>query len=245
MEPYYQDANCTIYNADCRDVLPELAGSDVDLVFTSPPYNLGTTNGGPSGLHGGSLAARDLAGGYGTHLDAMPQHEYDAWQTRTVAALWDTLSDNGAIFYNHKPRVQNGRLIVPTMYGGDLPLRQIITWDRSTGMNFSDSFFLPKSEWIIVWAKAEWKLVNRKACEVGDVWRVRPEQDTAHPAPFPLALPLMAIGATTARTVLDPFAGSGTTLRAAKDLGRCAIGIELEERFCELAAKRLAQEVLF
>ena len=68
--------------------------------------------------------------------------------------------------------------------------------------------------------------------------------DNEHPAPFPLSLPLKAISATTATTVLDPFMGSGTTLRAAKDLNRKAIGIELSERYCEVAAKRLAQGTL-
>lgn len=241
LDPYYTDEHVTLYHGSADDVLPHLAG--IDLVFTSPPYNLGTTNGGRSGLLAGSLAAKSLAGGYGTHDDAMPQDEYDAWQTRTVAALWNTLSEDGAIFYNHKPRIQRGRAILPTQYGGDLPIRQVITWDRGTGLNFSESFYLPKSEWIVVWAKPAWRLASRKACELGDVWRIPPEQDTRHPAPFPLALPTTAIGSTNAQLVLDPFAGSGTTLRAAKDLGRKAVGIELEERFCELIATRLAQEV--
>lgn len=242
MKPYYDDGTCVIYNADCLDVLAEL--SDVDLFFTSPPYNLGTCNGGSSGMHAGSLAASDLSGGYASYDDARPQHVYDAWQGLVVASMWQALSATGAIFYNHKPRIQGGRVILPTRYGGELPVRQIITWDRGTGMNFSESFFLPKSEWIVVWAKDGWRLRDRSASEVGDVWHVRPETSGDHPAPFPLALPTKAIGATDAAVVCDPFMGSGTTIRAAKDLGRKAVGIELDERYCELAAKRLAQEVL-
>jgi DNA modification methylase len=223
-------------------VLPDLTG--VDLFFTSPPYNLGTTNGGASGMHAGSLAAADLAGGYTSYDDARPQHVYDAWQSLVVASMWQALSDNGAIFYNHKPRVQGGRVIMPTEYGRGLPLRQIVIWDRGTGMNFSESFFLPKSEWIVVWAKDGWRLIDRKVSELGDVWRIPPERAGDHPAPFPLGLPMRAITATAAAVVCDPFAGSGTTLRAAKDCGRRAVGIELDERYCEMAAKRCAQGVL-
>ena len=80
---------------------------------------------------------------------------------------------------------------------------------------------------------------------VDDLWKITPECDSKHPAPFPLKLARQAVATTTAQIVLDPFMGSGTRLRAAKDLGRKAIGIEIEERYCEIAAKRLGQEVLF
>ena len=242
MTPYYDEDGITIYHARCEDVLPSL--SDVDLVFTSPPYNLGTSNGGPSGMHAGSLAAADLAGGYSTYDDAMPQDEYDRWQRFVLLSLWRTLSDRGAIFYNHKPRIQGGVAHLPTDFGAGLPLRQVIVWDRGTGMNFSSSFFMPKCEWIVVWARDGFSLVDKSASQVGDVWKCRPETDGAHPAPFPVTLPKMAMNATHPGLVLDPFMGSGTTLRAAKDLGRRAVGIELDERYCEIAASRLSQQSL-
>lgn len=240
MIPYYDDGARIIYHADNRDVLPDLA--NIDLVFTSPPYNLGTSTGG--GFNDRSPAAKDFQDAYRSYDDALPADEYERWQTEVVSACWKTLSDDGAIFYNHKPRIQNGIAKLPTDYGPTLPLRQIIVWNRQTGLNFSRSFFLPKSEWIVVWAKPEWRLAERSACEAGDVWTIPPETNDRHPAAFPLALPTLAISSTTAETVLDPFAGVGTTLRAAKDLGRRAVGIELDERYCEIAARRLDQEVL-
>jgi len=238
--PYYADDHIVIYHGDCLEIMPTL--SQVDLVFTSPPYNLGTSTGG--GMHRGSLSASDLAGGYGDHDDAMPTAAYDEWQSACVRMMWDALSDNGAVFYNHKPRPQNGELKLPLVYGSGLPLRQIVVWDRGTGMNFATTHFLPKHEWVIVWAKPAWRLLDKKVSGRGDVWRIRPEVDDAHPAPFPLALPRTAIEATPAKLVLDPFMGSGTTLLAAKMLGRRAIGIDLNERYCEIAAQRCAQDVL-
>lgn len=90
-------------------------------------------------------------------------------------------------------------------------------------------------------AKRAFRITTR---DVDDLWRIPPESGSDHPAPFPLALATRSIRTTTADLVVDPFMGSGTTIRAAKDLGRKAIGIEVEERFCEIAAKRCAQEVL-
>lgn len=126
----------------------------------------------------------------------------------------------------------------------EVTLRQIIIWSRPKGHNFNDGYFVPSFEWIFLLAKDDFKL-EKQACGFGDVWKMNPsdDRDGDHPAPFPEALPSRAIQATTAELVCDPFSGSGTTLVAAKNLGRKAIGIEIEERYCEIAANRLSQEI--
>ena len=91
---------------------------------------------------------------------------------------------------------------------------------------------------------------HQEATRWGTIWRIarrQQQQGKLHPVEFPDTIPLRCIRATTDRgdMVLDPFAGSGTTGRAAKDLGRRAILIELEERWCGTSANRLRQEVLF
>ncbi len=267
-EPYYHNeaAGITIYCGRCDEVLPHING--VDLVFTSPPYNLGNTSGGgepaarmghysadaPMGKARGGLglwaaASRPggLSGGYGIHEDAMLHDEYVAWQQATLTTLWATLSDRGAIFYNHKPRVLNGGLVTPLDYvPAELRanVRQEVIWKRSGGINFSLAFYLPMHERIVVLAKRAFRLASKGASGVGDVWTVHQEVGSAHPAPFPIGLPARAIETTPAGLVLDPFMGSGTTLRAAMNAGRKAIGIEISEEYCEIAVRRLQQSVL-
>lgn len=239
--PYYSDDFATIYHADCLDVLPSLAG--VGLVLTSPPYNLsgdGNKPGHP--LANGRSTFVDLSGGYDGHDDAMPHGEYVAWQHEVLRGCWATLTEDGAIFYNHKPRVGGNRVRLPLeLVPAEIPCRQIVTWDRGTGFNRRLTYFVPSYEWVLILAKPAFRI---DTYSVNDVWRIPFETGTEHPAPFPLRLASTAVNATPASLVLDPFAGSGTTLRAAKDAGRRCIGIEKSERYCEIAAKRLAQEVL-
>jgi modification methylase len=250
VKPYYDDGICTIYHSDCMDVLPTL--SDVDLVFTSPPYNLGGApwphlgHWKPGDSPGGKGKWRSGADGsdgvsYAEHEDTLPHEEYVAWQQKCLFAMWATLDDNGAIFYNHKPRVVGGRLWLPLELNPDLPLRQIIVWARPGGMNFNPTAFMPTHEWIMVLAKEDWRLKNKGVSGLGDVWKVAPDEND-HPAPFPVGLPARAIEATAPDLVLDPFMGSGSTLRAAKDAGVRCIGIEKSERYCQMAVDRLAQE---
>jgi len=262
MKPYYQHGGIVIWHGDCREILPLLPAASIDLVFTSPPYNLGNTTGGgfpdrfghylkSTGLSGrgggGKWGGGALANGYGVHNDDMPHETYLAWQGAVLEACWRLLTDRGAIFYNHKPRVLDGRLVPPLDYV-PAPLRQFvrqeIIWKRSGGINFSPAFYLPMHERIVVLARRDFRLTSKGASGVGDVWDEHQETNNSHPAPFPIGLPARAIETTAPELTLDPFMGSGTTLRAAKDAGRQAVGIEIEERWCEMAARRLQQEVL-
>jgi site-specific DNA-methyltransferase (adenine-specific) len=245
----------TLYLGDCRDILPTLG--PVDLVFTSPPYNLGNTAAGSGDFPGkklgnygdgarlgrrggnGKWSGGALAAGYGSFDDAMPHAEYVEWQKSTLKQCWDLLTDAGAIFYNHKPRVMNGALVTPLEYNPGLPLRQIIIWARAGGINFSPVFYLPTHEWIVLLAKPGFRLRDKSASGIGDVWYVPQQPDADHPAPFPLGLPMRALETTTAQTILDPFMGSGTTGVAAVRMQRDFIGIERDPAFFDIACKRI------
>lgn len=242
IEPYYKDEFCTIFNARCEDVLPRL--EPVDLVLTSPPYNLGEGMEDKGGLrigHGGSKwGAGTLHKGYYNYSDDLPYPEYCKWQREILQACWDRLTPTGAIYYNHKPRLVRGELRLP--FFTELPLRQIVIWDRGGGFNYMAGAYCPHHEWVMVYAKPGFRLRDKAASGVGDVWRIQPERGTPHPAPFPLALARRAIKTTRAQTVLDPFMGGGTVLRAAKDLGMKSIGIEINESYCRMAVERLRQQ---
>lgn len=229
----------TLYLADCRDVLPTLASGDAGICFTSPPYNLGEGMEDKGGLrighYGSKWGDRKLRDGYGEYADNMPYAEYSAWQRDTLAELWRICS--GAIFYNHKPRIVKRSLRLPIFC--DLPLRQIIIWDRASGFNAMNGAFAPMCEWVLLYAKPDWSLRDKAASMLGDVWRIPPVSDSDHPASFPKALPLRAINACTDEVVIDPFMGVGTTGVACAELHRNFIGIEREPKYFDIACRRM------
>jgi site-specific DNA-methyltransferase (adenine-specific) len=243
--PYYQDDLVTIYHGDALQAMRAMADESVDIVVTSPPYNMGLVPGGNGrGMYrpGVNNKAGRFRAGYGVHDDAMDQDAYDSWQRECVAEMWRVA--RLAVFYNHRPRVEHGRLRLPLgLDFGPAILRQIIVWDRGTGIDVNLRAFVTRGEWIALLAKPAFALVDHAASGMGDVWRLGMATDEPeHPAPFPVSLPTRAIDATGARSVLDPFVGSGTTLVAAKAAGIEGIGVEIDERWCRRAAVRSSQE---
>lgn len=233
----------TLHCGDCLEVMRSMPPASVDMVFTSPPYNLGVSTGG--GLKGaknsGKWVSSALANGYSCHDDAMDYGEYIEWQKSVLSECWRLLTDNGAIYYNHKPRVQAGLLQTPLDLNPGLPVRQIVIWRRCGGINFSPSFYLPSHEWIVIFAKPGFRLKSKGASGVSDVWEIPQEIDSPHPAPFPVYLPHRAIETTSAQTILDPFMGSGSTGVACMELDRRFIGIEISQQYIdEIAEPRIA-----
>lgn len=243
--PYYQDDAVTIYHGRCEDVLPTLADGAFEIVVTSPPYNMGITPGGNGrGMYRHSTQkATRFRDGYDGDSDAIDPDEYAAFHRWALREMWRVTSR--AVFWNHRPRVMHGRLVDPLDgdYGG-LVLRQRIILDRGTGIDINLNQFCTRGEYLLLFPHDGFRLVDHSASGMGDVWRVGRELKVDHPAPFPVAVPARCIAATGAMTVLDPFMGSGTTLRAAKDAGVHAVGIEQSERFCEMAARRMDQGAL-
>lgn len=214
LRPYYEHAGITIYLGDCLEILPQLT-ERVDACFTDPPYNVGKD--------------------YGTWNDAMPSDEYLAFCAEWIAGI-KTLCNSITVYTPRKWMPQYWQML-----GYDFS-QIVMTWRTNTGalrgnwirqtasLLTNASPQQPTSDW--------WD--NPQSRRMGYFFR---EVDYGHPGATSEDITRRALNLSTGR-VLDPFAGAGTTLSMAKASGREAIGIEIEERYCEIAAKRLSQEVL-
>ena len=225
LKPYYEHAGITIWHGDCLEILPTLA--PVDHVITDPPYNeqthAGALTNGPGDDHLVDFAPLGDAGF--RHAFTGIGRVVQRWTVATVAwqhaALLEREPITGLRF------VRLGVWVKPNgtpQFTGDRPAQG---WEAVVILHRAD-------------VKLKWNGGGRHG-----VWNI-PKESTCHPTGKPLRLvkEFVSLFTDPGDTILDPFMGSGTTLRAAKDLGRRAIGIEIEERYAELAAKRMAQEVL-
>lgn len=225
---------------DSLDVMKTMDSNSVDLIITSPPYNLknSTGNGMSHNTKTGKWAGAALQNGYSNYDDCMPHEEYSKWQNNCLKEMFRLIKDTGAIFYNHKWRVQDGLIQDRSDIVKGLPVRQIIIWKRKGGINFNPGYFLPTYEVIYLIAKPKFKL-SPKSNAFGDVWEFKQEMKNPHPAPFPVELIDRIVKSTTAEIILDPFIGSGTTAIAALMNDRKYIGIEISKEYCNMAKKRV------
>ena len=236
IKPYYDSDGITIYHADCRDVLPQL--EPVDCVITSPPYNM-IPSGKPSGLLAEARCKKTES--YESYEDNLPQEEYEQFIHSVVSRC---LHLSPIVWVNHKTRFVDRVARHPIRFL-DFPLFAEVIWARPGSTTLNAKRYAPSHEFILGFGVP--KYWDRCHDTKLTVWRMAPETDiSGHPCPFPLEIPqrLIASSCVPNGTVLDPFMGSGTTLVAAKLEGKKAIGIELEERYCEIAAERLRQGVL-
>jgi site-specific DNA-methyltransferase (adenine-specific) len=226
MKPYYEDAaaGITIYHADCREVLPSLP--KVDLVLTDPPYSHQHMDGG------GLASARPFyAGGALKGLNDFKLPEY--WQLIHAAAPM-------LVAFCSRDLVSE-YCAAATGCGRKLDLH---FWHKTNAIPFTANTWKSDVEYIVLaWdRKPGWTQCEQSAHS--KVWISPINQDHLHPAAKPIPLLMKYIRVLNAQAILDPFMGSGTTLVAAKRLGRRAIGIEIEEKYCAIAAERLERERL-
>lgn len=204
-----------IYCMDALDFLKNLPNESVKLFITSPPYNLANSTGGfwraKSAETAGRWGNSPLRTGYDTHSDNMSRRDYVKWQKNCLEEMLRAIRPDGAIFYNHKPRVQGGLMESPHEIVSGFPVRQVIIWNRGRGFNFNDTYFVSFHEYIYLICKPDFRL-KQGACGLSDVWNISPESGNDHPAPFPVELPDRVLQSVDmdGHYVCDPFGGSGT-----------------------------------
>jgi site-specific DNA-methyltransferase (adenine-specific) len=224
--------NATLYMGDCRDILPTLP--KVDVVVTSPPYNLVKEYSG-----GSTNTLKSLDGVYDDwYADEMPEDEYQEQQKQVVRACIAVC--NGSVFYNHKVRYAWGRrgcVYHPMDWLREFPLWCEIIWDRCGSLANNTPRFAVQDERIYQIGKpAVWTRTKSTT-----IWRFPPQAAEGHVCAFPVELPRRCIEATThaGHVALDPYMGSGTTGVAAMELGRAFIGIEREPKYFDIACRRI------
>ncbi len=217
--PYYQDDHVTIYHGDCLDLLDGLTAG---VLVTDPPYGMK----------------------YETNRRG-PRYETVATADRPRGIVGDedtTLRDSVLVLWGTRPALVFGTWKRPR----PSTTCHVLTWIKGDHLGMGDLSvpWRPNTEEVYVIGRGFTGHRGTSALNYpGPVsWASR---GRCHPHEKPVELLRDLIGKCPPGVILDPFMGSGTTLRAAKDLGRRAIGIEIDERYCEIAANRLRQGVLF
>lgn len=230
MKPYYEHGGIKIYHGDCRDVIPQITKNHgFHLLCTDPPYGLGEARGknrSRGKAFGGPLAKKN------TRNRVIPATDYGV-------SDWDDSAPEEKTI-----QLIRDEAIYQIIFGGNFfnlpPSSCWLVWDKDNSGDFAD-------------CELAWTNLKKAVRKIRYRWNgmlqehMDKKEVRFHPTQKPLPVMKWAImqAPEDCQTVIDPFMGSGTTLVAAKELGRWATGIEREEKFCEIAAKRLQQEVLF
>ena len=247
-----------IYNNDCRDVIPVLSNDSIDLVITSPPYNVKL----------GDNKYNKIA--YDEYDDSLPYDEYLSLIETTFQELYSKVKIGGRVAINVAD-TKNGRIplesdVTQLMVKNKwLPYSHIIWQKNNIGNRTawgswkspSSPFFLFSFEHILLFAKETYKLQYKGETDLerdefiqwtNAYWVMSPESKkrVKHPAPFPKELPyrLIKMLSWKGATVFDPFGGSGTTVAVANDLDRDGIMCDVSKQYCEYAHSRVKESIL-
>ena len=227
-----------IYQGDCLELLKQLESESVDCIVTSPPYNKHSAKRKCGKTDSWQKANID----YGNFKDDLPEEEYQEQQKQVLRECLRVLKKDGSIFYNHKPRIVNHKVIFPHEWLNEFNVRQMIIWNRKNSPVLEPIRFMPIVEYIF-WVTKERKTpkFNKEAFHFKEIWEIPPKVNPNHPATFPEEVVERCIIATTEKgdVVLDPYMGSGTTAKVSKKMGRMFIGFEVNPHFIELATQEI------
>ena len=234
----------TIIVGDTLKTLHTIPNDFFDVGVTSPPYNKGER-------HKGWLVDNVL---YDKVADRKDEYGYRREQKAVLNDLYRVTKPGGAFFYNHKIRWDRGWLLHPYEWVAQTKwvVRQEIIWQRKIAGNIRGWRFWQVDEriyWLYKPKEAEetkpiGKELEARHAKLTSIWEIRPESKVRWaPDPFPLAIPARCIYSILGEgkgRIIDPYAGSGTTLIVAKLLGYEYLGIEISEDYTNKALERLA-----
>lgn len=225
-----------IKQGDCLELMKDIPDGSVDLIITSPPYNLGNTH------HTGNKRFKP----YGKHNDDMKELDYQDWQVEVLNECFRILKDDGSMLYNHKNRISKGVQITPYQWllKTDFVIKQEIVWQNGS-QNFDKIRFYPFTERVYWLAKSpKTKLYN--TINHHDVFTKADWNSVGTNGKFKRAFPVKMVDDLLScfpksEVVLDPFMGSGTTGVACQNANRNFIGFELDEVYFDIAKERLEE----
>jgi site-specific DNA-methyltransferase (adenine-specific) len=226
-----------IYNEDCIETLKKMPDNFLDLIVTSPPYNKGYWSRNRQLSNQNIFKTKSRRITYGDFDDNLQPEEYEKKQRDLINECLRVLKPSGSLFYNHIDILREHNTIHPK-YIYDFPIKQIIIWDRASTPKIDISYFYPIGEYIF-WLKKDKnsipKFDRKNALFQKCIWKINPEKNNNHPAPFPLEIPTNIILATTNENdlVYDPYMGSGTTAIACVKTKRNYIGSELWSEYID------------
>ena len=221
--PFFQDSQVTLWNGDCRELLPKIRG--VDCVVTDPPYFLPAAHYSVRGETSKSIGDLSILEHY---FRGLMNEIYDCLTPEGVAYVF---CDGQSYPIFHRVAYSRWKKIRP------------LIWDKGTSVN--GYAWRHQHELIAFCEKDDSPKVPTGD---GDVLRENAVKvaDREHLAEKPSKLIMRLIQKSTkeGQTILDPFAGCGSALLAARDCGRKATGIEMEEKYCQIAVRRIHGELM-
>lgn len=217
--PYYRDDAVVIFNADCKEIVPHIPKAH--LLLTDPPYKI------HAGRGGGAFGSARVLVKSGGFTDMGVDYGFLDGQ------------DNWFVFCSIR------QLVELLTRAEAMPRMNLITWHKPNPLPTCNQKYLPDVEYI-VHGFGKGRLFGDFKDKFSCIIHPSGDRETKHPNEKPMRViqKLITLGTQPGETILDPFAGSCTTGRAAKDLRRKCVCIEREERYCEIGARRMAQEVL-
>jgi site-specific DNA-methyltransferase (adenine-specific) len=220
-----------IHNLDCLEGLKKIEDNFIDLIITSPPFNLGNTH------HTGFKKHK-------SYEDNMPEKDYQNWQIRVLNECFRVLKSEGSLIYQHKNRISKGIQISPYewIFKTDFIIKQEIIWINRS-QNFDKIRFYPFTErvyWLAKNSKTKLKnTINKQDVFDWKEWKpvgTKGKHTRAFPEKF--VEDILKVFPKS-KLILDPFMGSGTVAKVCQDMKRNFIGLEINKKFIKLAEKRL------